>query len=476
METKSPMSKNIGFISTRFWGTDGVTLEAGKWVEVFENSGHQCFWFAGKLDRDPSKSLLVPEAHFQNNENVRIDKQVFGKKVRSPEVTELIHQMRMRLKIQLHHFIKQFDLDLLIAENVLSIPMHIPLALALTETIAETQIPTIAHHHDFTWERPRFSLNCVNEYIRMAFPPNLPCIEHVVINSTAQEELALRTGISSKIIPNVLDFETPPIVNHDKVKAFRYSIGLKEKDIMILQPTRIVPRKGIEHAIALVKGLDDPRCKLVISHEAGDEGLEYLEWLSEYAKEQKVDMRLVETKLADPFNKTIDDEKLFSLWDIYPSVDFVTYPSLCEGFGNALLEAIYFKKPLLINRYSTYIKDIEPLGFDLAVMDGFLTQETIQQVRQILFSAKVKKDIGNKNYELAVKNFSYSNLRKKLDFILQDILNQDTSVLKPSPVVPDNIIYFPNSNTAANAPSLPKQKKRKFSSFLKLSNFSLKFF
>jgi hypothetical protein len=43
--------------------------------------------------------------------------------------------------------------------------MHVPLGLALTETIVETQIPTIAHHHDFHWERIRFSVNAVSDYI-----------------------------------------------------------------------------------------------------------------------------------------------------------------------------------------------------------------------------------------------------------------------------------------------------------------------
>jgi hypothetical protein len=57
-------SINIGFVSTRFAGIDGVSLEANKWAEVFMQNGHDCFWFAGKLDRDPEKSFLVPEAYF----------------------------------------------------------------------------------------------------------------------------------------------------------------------------------------------------------------------------------------------------------------------------------------------------------------------------------------------------------------------------------------------------------------------------
>jgi len=34
---------------------------------------------------------------------------------------------------------------------------------------------------------------------------------------------------------------------------------------------------------------------------------------------------------------------------LFQHVDFITYPSLYEGFGNAFLEAVYFSKPILIN-------------------------------------------------------------------------------------------------------------------------------
>jgi len=168
------MEKNIGFASTRFAGADGVSLEASKWAEVIEKIGHRCFWFAGELDRDSKKSCLVPEAHFKHEKNEWINAQIFGIKSRKPAVTELIHELRSFLKIQLYDFIKQFRIDLLIVENALTIPMQVPLGLALTEIIAETQIPTIAHHHDFSWERMRYSINAVNDFLSMAFSPNPP--------------------------------------------------------------------------------------------------------------------------------------------------------------------------------------------------------------------------------------------------------------------------------------------------------------
>lgn len=419
------MGKNIGFVSTRFAGTDGVTLEASKWAQVLRRMGHRCFWFAGKLDKSPEKSMVVPEAFFQHEQNLWINDQIFGKKNRKSSVTELIHALKTLLKVRLEEFIETFDIDLLIPQNALTIPLHVPLGVAITEIIAETQIPTIAHHHDFYWERTRFSVNAVGDYIRMAFPPNLSNIEHVVINSAAQEELALRTGLSSIIIPNILDFENPPEINAERTEKLRNNMGLARDDIVILQPTRIVQRKGIEHAIELVKELKDPRCKLVISHEAGDEGFEYAEWLKEDARNNGVDLRLLTISMRDPWNDVDDRHTEYSLLDVYPSADFVTYPSLYEGFGNAFLEAIYFKKPLLINRYAIFVRDIEPRGFDLAIMDGFLTKNTVKQVKDVLDSSERREKMVNHNYQVALRNYSYAVLRRLLNNLLINFFGMD---------------------------------------------------
>ncbi|MBW2469973.1 MAG: glycosyltransferase family 4 protein [Deltaproteobacteria bacterium] len=410
--------KNIGFVSTRFAGTDGVTLEASKWAEVLKRSGHQYFWFAGLLDRSPDRSLLVPEAYFQHEKNRWIDTQIFGKKRRDPAVSDAIFDLKTQLKKQLNEFIRAFDIHLLVAENILTIPMHIPLGIALTEIIAETQIPTIAHHHDFYWERTRFAVNAVGDYLRMAFPPKLPSIEHVVINSAAQEELALRTGISSIIIPNVLDFENPPQINEKQTEAFWQSIGLQKDDVKILQPTRIIQRKGIEHAIQLVEELNDPRYKLIISHEAGDEGFEYAEWLTQDARQRGVDLRLVSIHMSDPMNPDVNHKETYSLWDVYPHADLITYPSLYEGFGNAFLEAVYFKKPLLINRYATFVQDIEPKGFDLIAMDGYLTRKTVLTVKAILNTPERRTQMVDTNYEVAARYYSYAVLRRWLNIML----------------------------------------------------------
>ena len=37
--------------------------------------------------------------------------------------------------------------------------------------------------------------------------------------------------------------------------------------------------------------------------------------------------------------------------------------------------------PAMVNRYATFVTDIEPKGFDVVAIDGHLTRETIQMVR-----------------------------------------------------------------------------------------------
>ena len=421
----SPMRLNIGFVSTRFAGTDGVSLESSKWARVFENEGHTCFWFAGELSKSEHISIQVRQANFKDDQNEWINGQLFGTHQKSLRLAKIICNYKSTIASRLKLFIDMFQIDLLVVENALAIPMHIPLGLALTDVIAEPGIPTIAHHQDFYWERNRYlPLNGSKVYIHRAFPPRLPNIEHVVINSKARNDLARRRKIAATVIPNALDFENPPAANKERISAFRHSIGLKPDDILFLQPTRIVQRKGIESAIKLVKELNHPKYKLVISHEAGDEGFEYASKINEFARKSGIRIRFIDHMVDDPFAPRLDSNDRFSLWEVYQAADFVTYPSLYEGFGNALLEAIYFKKPVLVNRYKIFRDDIEPLGLDLVKMDGSLTREVVADIKNIIDDECRREKMVTKNYRIAGEHYSYAFLRKQFAFLISNLFPQ----------------------------------------------------
>src|SRR6266496_6601294 len=126
-------SHHMGFVSTRFNSTDGVSLETRKWSQVLERLGQNVYYFAGQSDQSQQISFIVPEAHFLHKDVQAIASISYRSPTRPPEITHRVHELRAYLKDRLYEFIKKFDLELLIAENALSIPLNIPLGLALAE-------------------------------------------------------------------------------------------------------------------------------------------------------------------------------------------------------------------------------------------------------------------------------------------------------------------------------------------------------
>jgi glycosyltransferase involved in cell wall biosynthesis len=109
-----------------------------------------------------------------------------------------------------------------------------------------------------------------------------------------------------------------------------------------------------------------------------------------------------------------DGRKIYTLQDIYPSADLVTYPSLFEGFGNAFLEALYFRKPIVVNTYSIYTKDIKPKGFDVIELDGYVTASTVELTRDVLDNVQRRQEMVDLNFSLGKECFSYDTLRREL--------------------------------------------------------------
>ena len=411
--------QNVGIISTRIAGTDGVSLEIEKWAHVLEADGLSCFYFAGELDRPKEQSYLCPEAHFTHPAIKEVYTECFDLEVRKREITDKLHALKNGLKNHLEAFVAKFDIGLIVVENALTIPLNIPLGVAITEFIAETGIPTIAHHHDFYWERDRFTNNAIGDYLNLAFPPNLPSIYHVVINSHASTQLSLRTGISSVVSPNVMDFDFPPAPPDEYAADVRQALGLADDELLVLQPTRVVQRKGIEHAIELVSRLG-MQAKLVISHASGDEGYDYEMRLREYSQMMGVETLFVADIINEHRGLTEDGRKIYTLEDIYPHADLVTYPSTFEGFGNAFLEAIYFRKPIVVNNYSIYHKDIKPKGFQVIEIDGYVTEEAVQKTRWLLTDDRLRKRMVETNYKLGQRFFSFAVLQRQLEIIIRD--------------------------------------------------------
>ena len=413
---------HIGFVSTRLKGTDGVSLEVEKWSRLLKRMGHEVYFCAGELGGYASEGTLIPFLHFQHPTILTLNERAFGGQTEEEarKLIDEIHWISDAILPNLTKFILSNHIDLIVVQNALAIPMNMPLGVCLTELIEESRIPTIAHHHDFFWERTRFQVGTMLNFLDRYFPPDLPNIQHVTINSLAQKRLKARRGIDSLILPNVYDFAAPAPGIDAYNADFREKIGVKEDELLILQPTRVIQRKGIELSLELINRLELPNARLIITHSAGDEGLSYWNWIKHEADCMNVPLLLVDQWIAEE-RAIVDGQKQYILWDAYPHADLVTYPSLYEGFGNALLETIYFKRLAVVNRYPVYVADLAPLGFEFIELEDLVSEKAVRQVLELLHAPEQVRLMTEKNYQIAQENFSLEVLQKKIEYLLSNV-------------------------------------------------------
>jgi glycosyltransferase involved in cell wall biosynthesis len=397
----------IGMVGTRFAGLDGVSLEADKLATILEQDGHQVVWFAGELGDRFRPGLLHRPAHFHHPDNRALEAALFGTAPPTQAALQLMRERTRELKATLGRFVRDFQVDLVLVQNALCLPVHVPLGLALAELLAETGLPAVAHHHDFAWERERFGHPQLPRLLHSAFPPALPGLWHLVINSTAGQQLRRRRGIASVVLPNVMDFETQPLPGDGA--AYRTAAGLAAEDLLLLQPTRVVPRKGIQTTLRLAHQLADPRVKVVVTHADGDEGYAYGRRLRADAERLGVDLRFAPVR-AD----YEQDPERPRLADAYAAADLVCYPSRYEGFGNALLEAFYYRRPVLVNRYPVYVRDIAPTGVECIELAGELSADAVEQAAKLLGDPQQWDDSAERNYQIGRRHFSYQVARQRL--------------------------------------------------------------
>ncbi len=139
----------------------------------------------------------------------------------SPDFFRRVYAQADLLRAELEGFVERHAIDLIVPQNALAIPMNLSLGIAITDLIKRHRIKTLAHHHDFYWERERFIANGIQDILNEAFPPDLEPMQHMVINKAMQQRLYAFRGIRAHYLPNVFDFETPPPSLDDYANTFR---------------------------------------------------------------------------------------------------------------------------------------------------------------------------------------------------------------------------------------------------------------
>jgi glycosyltransferase involved in cell wall biosynthesis len=391
----------IAFIAGKLGDVDGVSLEVEKWIDILLEEGHEIFAIAGKFSNNllcvPEENrLLIEDISFTSAQQHEYEQMVFPffnkfqtyiSEERLKLVGESMNHKSSYIADSIFDFIQQKSIDVLVAQNTNAMPMTLLGGLAVYKLCSEKRLATIFHHHDFWWERSRFSNSAIETILSKTMPPQIPGTEHVVLSRYASHILRSIKRIHPKIIPNCEDFENPVTIDEYN-SDFRKSLGFKQDDILVLQPTRIVQRKRIEDSVRLVSYLGDryPEIKrklhLVITLYQGDEPDEnYISAIKTLAESLEVPLHFISDRVASARGVNSSGQKLYTNRDVLVNGDLITYLPMWEGFGNAFLEAIAARIPVVTTTYLVYKTDIRIYDFNAIEIADNYDESLIQYTR-----------------------------------------------------------------------------------------------
>ncbi len=442
MSKQVPDTFRIGIVCGKLGDVDGVSLEVEKWIQVLTFLGHNIFTFAGRYKATlpvvpKEQQISIPQIMFGSPEQQEYEHQVFPYLQDNPphlsdekreRIIEQLEQQGTEIANLLFDYIQRLSLDVIIAENTNAMPMTLIGGMAVYKLSTWRRVATIFHHHDFWWERSRFSRNYIEQLLGKIMPPVDPGLEHVVISSYAEHILRSIKRVQPKVIPNCEDFEHA--VTADEYNSrFREELGFSEEDVLIIQPTRIVRRKRIEDSLSLVgrflKGYPQfkERVQFVISLYQGDEpDVHYIDEIRELAQQNGINLHLISDRVAAERGSDKEGRIMFTNRDVLVNADLVTYLPIWEGFGNALLEAIAAKIPIVTTAYLVYKTDIKVVGFDnIEIRDVYdkdgrlvIEESVLKKMYKVLTDKEYRNTMVERNFKLGQREFGMKRLKEML--------------------------------------------------------------
>ncbi len=442
---------NILLAHFRVGETDGVSLEMDKWKWALEALGHKVYYLAGSSGN--CEAECIESLHYLDPLNDKIIQNAYVELTDYSSDEQLVVAIEHRAEViskQVIEVIKRLNIDIIVPNNIWSLGYHLPAAIGIHRAVEQTGIQAICHHHDFHWERDKYSAPTsekITDLLNQYFPPKHAGIQHCVINHIAQRELKSRRNIDSHVVPNVFDFHGSDWKIDEYNLDLRQRFSIRDNDIIFLQATRIVARKGIELAIDHIAEIGrqkstllgrtlyngkvfntDSRLILVLAGMCEEES--YQEKLTAKADKLGVELLFINEWVGHSRSE-VNGEKIYSLWDIYAHADIITYPSLLEGWGNQFLEGLIAQIPMVVYRYPVYATDIEEFHFDiidlgeqhelddngLAYIDHELNTKATKETIRFLLEAENRNEKMKRNYQIGENNFSYPVLSKILNSI-----------------------------------------------------------
>jgi glycosyltransferase involved in cell wall biosynthesis len=289
-------------VSYRLGGTDGVSIEAAKWVWALQRLGWKVYTVAGEGNADH----IVPELAMDSKST----------------------PSRQTWQDTLD------PADLVVVENVCSLPLN-PASRSLGRFL--TGRPALLHHHDLPWECPG--------YPEDARPPDGPTFLHVCLTDLARQRLRAR-GIEATVIHNhfVVPTEAPDPA------AARVHLGIPDDARLVLQPTRAIERKNIPGGLQLAEELGAIYWIMGPAEEGYDTKL------TEVLAAARTSVRYGRPPGVSSTSQASDEISSLNAELIqmaYAAADLVCLPSTNEGFGNPAVEGLLWRRPVAVGPYES---------------------------------------------------------------------------------------------------------------------------
>jgi glycosyltransferase involved in cell wall biosynthesis len=287
-------------VSFRLGGNDGVSVEACKWSAALASLGFTTRRVAGAIeDSGQSDDVILP--------GLAID------------ATEPVDQRALASALD--------GADLVIIDNLCSLPLNVEAARATAKVVAEHRGRICFRHHDLPWQRRTM------HDLEHEFPPRVDGALHATINLRSRRELSARGYDHATTIHNYFDLDPAP-GNRTATRAMH---DFTDYDFVCLQPARAIERKNVPGGLRFAQELQRLLAPRNVTY-----------WLSGPAEDGYAPVleRLLE-RTAVP----VTMGRAPTAADAYAACDLVVYPSTWEGFGNPIIESIAARKACAAHPY-----------------------------------------------------------------------------------------------------------------------------
>jgi glycosyltransferase involved in cell wall biosynthesis len=432
--------KNIAVIASRLNCVDAISVESQKWIDKYVKLGYNVHLIAGKFG-EPTElpHFELPEMDYKHPEVRGIKRIMFSSKLdkQGKKAADILfNNLIKRIKGPLKNYLVQNKIEILSIEDVLASMKNLPLNIATSQIVKELNIPTISRYHYLPWDNPYFTRFDNFPKIMSNIPPKEKNIVHITNTESAKQKLNEKVKVISKIIPNTMDIDKLQKCddyNHD----FRKSFGIRDDQLIFLQPTRVKRNKFVERSIKLVAEINDIMKKdnvLIITGSPVYSRGNYFEEIVKKMNKQGVNIIFANDRIFLARHQN-PEQKFYSIHDAYIHADIILYPNTGDAFGNPIIEAVAYKKPLVVNSFPN-LKGFVDKGFRFVTMDQKVDNEVVSDTYELIADKDKAKDIIENNFKLLQEHYSSDTLDDNLIPILNGFDEEKGFMSKVASIIP----------------------------------------